>query len=483
MRISLINVQICEANNLVPPLGILATGSVLEKHGFEVQLIDDDIFYTDITPRILAFNPDIVGISFLTPAYSRAKRIVSSLRPQLPAAKFCAGGFHASVMPTQVVKSLSLDFCIIGEGEVTMLEICELLSKQEDISGVSGICYMGTDFVPVITPPRRLMEKLDELPLPATHLLDYEAYLRPPGLFRGMAMDRIATIATSRGCPFPCTYCGGRKLFQGSVRFRSVMSLRHELDYLVATHDIRGIWIIDECFTLDRERAHAIADLIAEYRLVWGMQTRVDLLDESMIRHFKKCGCMEINFGIESGVDRILALLKKGTTRHAAEQAFSWCHDYRMRTTANFMIGSPTETEEEIYETFRFAKSLKASYTVFHITTPLPGTELYEEALLTGRMQEPEEFDDSWVHRGSKGPLMSIEVPPERIMKLRAQFQNYFFIRNNITLRNLRYGISLISDLFRSPGIIIQSFKAFRQHGRIDSFVETMIALANKVSR
>ena len=145
MKITLINVQICEANNLVPPLGILAVGSVLEKRGYEVQLIDDDIFLTDITPRVLEFKPDLVGVSFLTPAYTRAKKIVSTLKPLMPDAKFCAGGFHTSIFPEQVLKELSLDFCVIGEGEATMLETCQLLARKENISEVHGICFYGND--------------------------------------------------------------------------------------------------------------------------------------------------------------------------------------------------------------------------------------------------------------------------------------------------------------------------------------------------
>jgi anaerobic magnesium-protoporphyrin IX monomethyl ester cyclase len=480
LKITLINVQICEANNLVPPLGILAVGSLLEKSGFQVQLIDDDIFLTDISPWVLEFKPDLVGVSFLTPAYTRAKKIVSTLKPLLPDAAFCAGGFHTSIFPEQVVKELSLDFCVIGEGEATMLEICQRLANKEDISGVHGICFCGDDSVPIVTPPRELIEDLDALPLPATHLLDYETYLRPPGLFRGMAMDRIVAITTSRGCPFHCTYCGGRKMFNGRVRFRSARSIRDEL---ADTHRIRGIWIIDECFTLDEARAREIADLIAEFGLVWGIQTRVNLLDESMVRHFKKCGCLEINFGVESGVDRILQLLKKGTTRQAAILAFSWCRDAGVRTTANFMIGTPTETEAEIYETFEFSKQLNASYTVFHITTPLPGPELYDHALATGLMEEPHEFDDAFLHRASKGPLMTTEIPPERLMEIRASFQNYYFLRNYLNWQNVRFGMHFLFVLLQSPAILTQSFGAFRRYGRLDSFIETMVALVNKAGR
>lgn len=483
MKISLINVQICEVNNLVPPLGILAVGSTLEKGGFTVQLIDEDIFHTDITTQVLAFNPDLIGVSFLTPAYTRAKKIVRALRPLLPNASFCSGGFHTSIFPELVLMDLLLDFCVIGEGEVTMLDICQRLANKEDISDVRGICTLDINGVPVISPPRVLIENLDLLPLPATHLLDYERYMRPPGLFRGMAMDRVVTVATSRGCPFHCTYCGGRKLFNGRVRFRSVSSIRAELEHLIGTHGIRGIWIIDECFTLDRERAQEIADLIAGYGLVWGMQTRVDLLDESMVRHFKKCGCLEINFGVESGVDRILGILKKGTTRQAASLAFSWCRDAGVRTTANFMIGTPSETEADIYETFKFSKQLDASYTIFHITTPLPGTELYEQALATGLMPQQHKFDDAFMHRASSGPLMTTEIAPERLMKIRATFQNYYVAKNYFNWRNISYGLHIFCILLCSPAIVIQSFRAYWRYRRLDSFIEIMIALVNKAER
>jgi radical SAM superfamily enzyme YgiQ (UPF0313 family) len=483
LKILLINVQICEVNNLVPPLGILAVGSVLEKGGFEVKLIDEDIFLTDITPEVLRFNPDLIGFSFLTPAYTRTQKIVTTLKPLLPNTKFCAGGFHASILPEQVLKELSLDLCVIGEGETTILEISQRLANNEDITDVHGICFIGKNGIPVVTPPRTLIDNLDTLPLPATHLLQYESYLRPPGLFRGMAMARVAAIATSRGCPFQCTYCGGRKMFNGRVRFRSVASVRAELEYLIRTHHIRGIWIIDECFTIDRERALNIANLIAEYGLTWGMQTRVDLLDESLIRHFKKCGCLEINFGIESGVDRILGILKKGATRQAAAKTFSWCRDVGLRTTANFMIGTPSETETEIYETFEFSKQLNASYTVFHITTPLPGTELYDHALTTGLIKDTLEFDDAFMHRASSGPLMTTEIPAERLMKIRADFQNYYFLRNYLNWMNVRYGMYILSMLLRSPTILLQSFRAYWRYGRLDSFIETMIALINKAGR
>lgn len=480
MKITLINAQICEANNLVPPLGILAIGSFLDKNGYSVQLIDEDIFLSDFTEKVIAFKPDLVGISFLTPAYSRAKAIIQKLKILLPNAKFCAGGFHTSVFPKEVLEDMSLDFSVVGEGELTMLEICQHLSQNRDVSDVHGIAIADANGRTITNPPRKLIENLDILPPPSTYLLDYNSYMRPPGLFRGMAMDRVAAVATSRGCPFHCSYCGGRKMFNGTVRFRSVAAIREELLYLITKHQIRGIWIIDECFTIDKQRALEIADIIAELKLVWGMQTRVDLLTENMIKHFKKCGCIEINFGVESGTERVLGFLKKGTTRQTALQTFLWCRNIGMRTTANFMIGTPTETEEEIYETFKFAKELKASYTMFHITMPLPGTELYDYAMKNDLMREKFEFDDAWMHRASRGPLMKTAISPEKLMKIRATFQNYYFRRNYLNLRNIIFGIHFLKSLIISPSILLKSVRAYKQHGRLDSFIETMVALTNK---
>ena len=482
MKVTLINVQICEANNLVPPLGILALGAALEQGGHQVQLIDDDIFIRDFTRDIADFTPDLVGLSFLTPAFSRAKHLIPRLRQLLPRTRFCSGGFHSSVFPDHTLRALGIDFCVIGEGEETLLEVCRHLQEARDITSINGICFLNSDGTATTTSPRNLIAELDSLPLPAYHLLQFEKYLRPPGLFRGMAMDRITALATSRGCPFYCTYCGGRKMFAGRVRFRSIESIRAELDHLVTQHRIRGVWIIDECFTLDAPRSREIADALRESGLAWGMQTRVDLLTEEMVHYFKQCGCLEINFGVESGVDRVLGFLKKGTTTAAALTAFSWCRSAGVRTTANFMIGTPTETEHDVMETFRFSKKLKASYTVFHITMPLPGTELYEYALAHNLMKQPEEFDDRWMHRASKGPLITTQIPPGQLMSMRARFQNHFFLRNNLTWGNICYCIKILRGALRTPVILTHSLHAFWRHKRLDSFFETLVAYSYRTS-
>lgn len=479
MKITLINAQIREANNLVPPIGILSLASVLEREGFEVQLIDDDFFVNDFTSDVTKFQPDLIGISFFTPSYSRAKQIATSLKKALPHVIFCAGGFHTSVFPIQVLQEFNLDFCVVGEGEVTLLEVCQKISDCANFSDVHGICC-NINGVATINSSRPLIENLDTLPFPAIHLLDFERYLRPPGLFRGQAMSRVTVIATSRGCPYRCSYCGGRKLYNGTVRLRSVESIKDELQVLIDKLQVNGIWIIDECFSLDRARTRAIAEVFATSGIKWGIQTRVDLVDYELILHFKQCGCIEINFGVESGSDRILGILKKGTTTQRALDVFAWCHDIAMKTTANFMLGSPTETEVDCYRTFEFSKKLHASFTVFHITTPFPGTELYDIALREGLLKAPVDFDETWMHRASDISHMRTELSSEKLLKIRARFQNYYFVRNYLGWLNICWGIYFLFRMFFSPSVVYRSFQAFRRHGRIDSFIEHMVASVNK---
>lgn len=475
MKVTLINAQIREANNLVPPLGLLSLAAVLKQNDFAVQVLDADFFKEDLSSQVESFAPDIVGVSFLTPGYTRAKHIVKSLKSRLPGALFCSGGYHTSIFPERVLADFDVDFCVVGEGEATFLDVCRRIRSGTDYSDAAGICFKKNG-QPVLSPPRPLIADLDELPVPATECVDFERYLAPPGLIRGKAMSRMTAIATSRGCPFRCAYCGGSRLYGGTVRLRSVPSVTNEIGHLVEKHRIKGIWIVDECFTINKERTERIADELARFGLVWGVQTRVDLIDRELIQYFKERGCAEINFGIESGVDRILRILKKGTGPERAIKVFDWCKEAGMRTTANFMLGTPSETEEDMYRTFALAKRLRASYTVFHMTTPFPGSELYEQAIAQGLMSEPRTFDETWMHRDSKGPIARTTVPPERLIELRVKFQNAFFFRNYVTVNNIYWGLYFLYKMIRYPAIMRTALRAYRQQGRLDSFIEKLVA-------
>jgi len=475
MRISLIHVTVREASNLVPPLGILTLAAVLRERGFEVQVLDEDPLVSDVVSRVSAFNPAVVGMGFYTPAYSRARVLASTFRSRLPAAILCAGGVHTTARPEQTLGELELDFCVVGEGEHTFLEVCERIRDGRGYEDVAGLVFREGDRT-VSTGARPLIEDLDSLPMPARDAVDYRRYLKPPGVFRGRPMGDTTTLLTVRGCPFRCTYCGSHIMSRGKVRYRSLDSVVREVESLMHDYGVKGIFIVDESFTLKRERAIDIARFLHSTGIDWAIQTRVDLLDEDLIRELKRTGCREINFGVESGSERILNLLRKGTTVEQAVRTFEWCRKAGVRTTANFMIGHPEETTSDIEATYKLARTLSASYTLFHVTIPYPGTELYRQAMENGWLQQGDDFDDLWMHRSGGTPLLKTKVPHATLKKLRATYQNRFFVRNYVSVNNLPWFWYFGRNAVSHPRSFARAFGSMMKTRRLDTFLEVFAA-------
>lgn len=475
VRISLIHITVREASNLVPPLGILSLAAVLRENGFEVQVVDDDPFVSDIMSEVASFKPDLIGIGFYTPAYSRARRIALGLRSRYPDSIICAGGVHSTALPDRTLRELGLDFCVVGEGERTLLEVCERIREGSDYSNVPGL-FLLRNGLGTYTEARPLMENLDSLPLPARDLVDYRKYLMLPGVFRGRPMRGTTTIMTVRGCPFKCTYCGSHIITKGTVRFRSVESVAREVEALINDFGVKGVFINDESFTLRRERAIEIVGLLRKKGIPWAVQTRVDLIDEDLVEIFRKSGCVEINFGVESGSDRMLKILRKGTTVDQAVRAFRWCKTAGVRTTANFILGHPLETMEDIEASLQLARSLAASYTLFHIAIPYPGTELYIQALAEGWLNDTGDFDDEWMHRSGSSGMLKTVLPSEALASLRASCQNRFFARNYLSLANLSWLGYYGFQAALHPKAVVSAFKVMAGSKRLDSFLEVFAA-------
>ena len=187
MRVTLVNAQVLDGNNVVPPLGLLYIAAVLEKAGHDVQIFDADPEFQDsMLKEIKDFGPELIGLSFLTVAYERAFNLCKTLKKELPEVKFCAGGVHTTVKPHDTLKEMNLDFIVVGEGELTMEDVCNRLDKNESIKDAAGTMYRENGEV-VENERRELIQDLDSIPFPARHLIDMAPYLKPPGIIRGYA--------------------------------------------------------------------------------------------------------------------------------------------------------------------------------------------------------------------------------------------------------------------------------------------------------
>jgi magnesium-protoporphyrin IX monomethyl ester (oxidative) cyclase len=243
----------------------------------------------------------------------------------------------------------------------------------EEISGL--IFRKGKDIVH--TAPQSVVPDLENMPLHPYHKLDMNFYLQPQQfLVRPIYLSGVH-IFTARGCPYGCSFCAnsGKK-----VRFRPLDSVIGELRYLKETYNIDGFYIHDDTFTIKSDRVIDFCEklMALNYRFLWGMEGRVNQFPDSVFRVLKKSGCIQIDFGVESGSQESLNRMKKGITVKDTETVFSRCRAEKIRTYANMLINTPDETEEDVRKTVALMEKIKATVYGICVTTPYPGTEIYD---------------------------------------------------------------------------------------------------------
>jgi radical SAM superfamily enzyme YgiQ (UPF0313 family) len=482
MRVTLVNAQVLDGNNVVPPLGLLYIAAVLEKAGHAVQIYDADPEYqSTIINDIKEFNPDLIGLSFLTVGYQRAFDFTKNLKEAMPDKIYCSGGVHTSVKPKETLEAFDLDFIVVGEGEDTIVEVCERLGSGKDLTDVNGVMYRKDGEI-VVNEGREMIKDLDTIPFPARHLIDMKPYLMPPGIIRGHADSNQTTIVTSRGCPFQCIYCGSHNVFGRKTRRRSVKNVVDEIEHLYKNFGITGIYYCDDTFTLSPKWVREYCEELTKRNLPikWAGQSRVDQTDMELMKLMKKSGLVQLDFGVESGSEKILKVLGKGGAgdrKSQIMQSFKLCKELDIRTLATFIIGSPEETKADIDESFQVAKDIDADYTAFYFLTPYPGTKIYDTAIEKGWLDPNIPFSEIWAHRQPELPLMAITFAKEELRDIRRKMQNSFFRKNYLSgTGNISFYSILSTIFFRNPKIFLTAFGQFLRTRRIDYIVETLNA-------
>ncbi|MBN2054876.1 B12-binding domain-containing radical SAM protein [bacterium] len=475
MKIVLLNARI--GNSPSPPLGILYLAAVLRDAGHTVMALDPDPHRPPPVNELAAFDPDLAGISIMTTQVRRARELATAIREHAPRAVIIGGGIHPTALPEWSLRNLDLDYAVIGEGEHTVVELCRILDSGGDPASVAGIAFLDAAGICRRTPPRQYITDLDELPLPARDLLDFERYLRPPGNIRGVFLRRATAIMCGRGCPFSCTFCASHRIFGRAVRLRSIDNVLDELGHLVRRHAIDGFWLLDDTLLEDHDWTTAFCRRLREkgYHLTWGCQGHVRRIREPVLREMKAAGCVQIEFGVESGSPRILRRLRKGTDPDDIKRAFMIARRVGLRTLANFMIGNPDETEDDLEMTFRLAKVIRPDHVVATFTTPLPGSTLYEEAIARGWIETGEDFSGGWVIRQTENPAVRISLDPSVMKRFRTKFDNHFFLTNHLDyLLQPELVLDIGRAILRNPGPYLAGFLMAIRTKRLSHFFETV---------
>ena len=369
-----------------PPLGLGYIASVLEEAGHHVRIVDIPLHdYTDDDILTIAknFPAEVIGLSVMTPAAPRAFQLARHLKHSLDA-PVIFGGPHASSFPQDSLRDRADDIVVVGEVEYTMLELVERIAAKASVADVLGILYCQNGQI-VENPPRPYPPALDSIPFPARHLFDMPHYVPLPNNYRHLP---ATNMITSRGCPYHCTFCfeGGR----GGQKYRrhSPERVMEEIRMLGRDYSIKEISFWDDNFTMNRKWVLAFCELLFTSRLnlTWSCFARVDSVTPQVLAAMAKAGCWNIFYGLEAGCQELLDNIKKGTTLEQNRQAITWSKKTGIETRASFMLALPGETPALGKRTIDFAIEIEPDYAQFSLTTPMPGTDLYDTCLKTGRL-------------------------------------------------------------------------------------------------
>jgi len=421
-----------------PPLGLLYLAAASKKLvSFTVDILDAQpllFTYEQLEEWLKERDYDLVGIAAMTFTLVDAHKTALVVKKALPSAKVIFGGTHVHLFPEETVNLEPVDFAIMGEAEYSFSHFMVNWGSAFNPKKIPGLVYKDSlgriennSFQPI--------DQLDTLPFPERQALDFRKYNSI--LSKG---NLCTTIISSRGCPFKCAFCD-RPLspITSHFRYRSAINL---VDELCACSElgIHDFLFYDDTFTVNRKRVLEICEEILQRGLDirWDIRTRVDLIDEEMLKMLKKAGCSAIHYGVEAGNDRVLSTIKKGFTVSQVKDAFQITKKMGIETLAYFMIGLPTEKLRDVQDSFNLVKELKPDYAHFTIFSPYPGTELYHLGLSRGVIK-----DDIW-RDFAKNPRENFKIPVweenfsrQELYSLIVKFYKSFYLKPDYLISSI----------------------------------------------
>ena len=417
-RVALINVRVESRQRI--PVGLLTLAACIKDRA-ETQVFDPDP-EENPAAAVAAFRPDLVGIGFMTQTAFRANQIHDALRVVLPDVPVIVGGVGPTVDPENVFQRFQPAALVIGEGEKPLMR----LVAGESWQTIPGV-YLGPGRP---FQPGERFDNLDDLPLPAYECMpDFRKYLCPPGGIRGRWYDRgTPMIMTGRGCPYRCVFCSSHQMFGRRVRRRSVGHVLREVRRLHDEYGADSVYFFDDTFNAPPSWTREFCAALRQepYRMEWGCQVRVNLMDPYLARIMKEAGCVQVDIGVESGSPKVLKALKKDETVEQTIRAFDACHQAGLAPMGTFLVGCPEETQEDVELTRRLIRRIKPAFSEFFYLIPYPGDDLYRQAVEKGWIK-----DFSYEGRGMVDrPVMEINFSLEEQREIRRRYARLTAWRN-----------------------------------------------------
>ncbi len=395
------------------PYGLLTLATAVKNNGYEVSLYDADFhdkpididistlsdkydyylrsfnekknnIWNEVKNTIESYQPDIVGLQVFTDFVASAYNIAKMSKQINPKCRVVMGGPHISVKADEVMSTCpEVDYLVIGEGEKTFIELIDYFEKGIiKINEVDGIVHR--DGNKIKTNNTRMVEKnLDGVPLPDRSLLINE---------KRYTSEDMGLIMTSRGCPFECAFC----VTERNTRYGSVDRIIEEIKSVKKRYGTKQFTIKDDSFTVNKKRVKEFCEklILSNIKIVWECNTRVDLINESLLKLMKKAGCIFIKVGIETGSEKILKKMNKKVTFDQMIEAARLFRKIGIHWTGYFIIGVPGETREDIEKTLSFMYKLKPDFAYVAVYQPYPGCKMFDEGISRNLVKKEMSKDD-----------------------------------------------------------------------------------------
>jgi anaerobic magnesium-protoporphyrin IX monomethyl ester cyclase len=363
----------CGGENVVslifPPLELAQTAALLRKHGFSVGIIEANalhFIHEIVVTMVKKYCPHYVVIPSAWASINDDLILARSIKDSLPETKIIFCGVNLTVEPALALDSGLVDYVILGEPEMTCLEI---------IRGIwdKNVAYMASG--KIVKKECSLLDDLDQLPFPARDLLPNKNYCSPFTL-----SNPFTFMYSGRGCSYKCIFCPSSIWYSHKVRQRSIENIMSEIEEVVEKYKIRDIIFRDPSFTIDREQTVRICEEIikANYKINWRCFSHVNDIDEELLKLMRRAGCYQISYGFETGSPEVLKHLLKASTIERGYEVSRLTRNAGIEISGSFMLGLPGESKKTINETITFSRKLRLDYAQFQFAIPVPGTKFYE---------------------------------------------------------------------------------------------------------
>lgn len=439
------------AGNNTFAYGMASIAAVAEKAGFSVNVLDTQVEETSETEFIRFLEEgrfDVIGMPCYTGSALWVFDTAKLCKRILPDAVVILGNIHPTIMPQETLQECpEVDAVVIGEGELTFLDLLHhYRDGKSSLKDILGIAFRDRNEV-VVNAPRPLIQDLNTLPMPAYHLFPMEKYV-----FVAYWVRRYPTfgITINRGCPFRCAFCNANTIHGRKLRHKSHERIIEEIKFLQTRYGARGFVFQDSTFTTDKTWVHSFCEELIRQNIhiPWSCLSRVDTLDEEILRVMKQAGCWCISLGIESGNQKSLDLIMKGTTVEQNCKAVELALKTGIYIGGTYIIGLPGEDESDVNRTIAFAKDLATHFALFFLPVPFPGTRLWELCKKDGGLRETASWDDFRATDFSNPVYVNPILGKEKMIGLYRKAMQSYYCHPKVIARNL-LSIRSLDDIRR----------------------------------